>query len=58
MSEETVWSERPHGTNWSGLKLTEANNGAERVRGDERERGKSAGLEDSETTCAGIPALL
>lgn len=43
--------ERPHGTNWSGLKLTEEKNGVERVRRGERERGRSVpGLRNSETT--------
>lgn len=41
MSEDAVESERPHGTNWSGLKLPEEKNGAERVRKGERERRRS-----------------
>lgn len=57
--EDAVESDRPHGTNWSGLKLTEEKNGAERVRRGERERRRSVlGLRNSQTTRTGIPASL
>lgn len=61
MSEDTVESERPHGTNWSGLKLTEEKNGAERVRSEKWQKGNGIsmlGLRNSKMTCTGILALL
>lgn len=43
--------ERSHRTNWSGLKLTDEKNGAERVRSEEWQKGsrnEHAGLEEQQ----------
>lgn len=61
-SDDTVESEKPHGTNRPGLKLRDETNGAEIIKGEEWQkqgsRNSVLSLRDSKMTCTGIVAAL